>query len=257
MSKFCPNCGEELIDIAVFCGKCGTKLEGSDKVRESILGNAVSSLKQAGEKLESAADAAKSGINGAFSEENKQKAADTLHHIQENFKETTSTVLKEANLDSPEDKRFVKLAVGLVVLLVVLCGYMRFLSPTGKAARLVDSYCSALQDAVKRNTLDAPLLKCYINQSPQNYKRSEPLSDKEKQEIKRNINRELLRGAKKIKDYDIVSLSVDSAAVVFDMDNGKKETVVVHLSEWGGEYSVRRIENFDIIDRLFNEAFGK
>ena len=27
MSKFCPNCGEELVDSAKFCKNCGKKLE--------------------------------------------------------------------------------------------------------------------------------------------------------------------------------------------------------------------------------------
>ena len=73
MSKFCPNCGEQLIDNAVFCGRCGTRLEASGKDRGNVLDSAVGSLKKAGATLGSAADAAKNGINDAFSEENRKK----------------------------------------------------------------------------------------------------------------------------------------------------------------------------------------
>ena len=35
MSKFCPSCGEELVDSAKFCKNCGTNLENLEKPRHS------------------------------------------------------------------------------------------------------------------------------------------------------------------------------------------------------------------------------
>jgi uncharacterized membrane protein YvbJ len=35
MSKFCPYCGEELVDNAKFCKNCGTNLENLEKARYS------------------------------------------------------------------------------------------------------------------------------------------------------------------------------------------------------------------------------
>ena len=35
MSKFCPSCGEELVDSAKFCKSCGTNLENHEPPRQS------------------------------------------------------------------------------------------------------------------------------------------------------------------------------------------------------------------------------
>ncbi|WP_298500940.1 zinc ribbon domain-containing protein [uncultured Methanobrevibacter sp.] len=35
MTKYCPNCGEHLIDDAKFCKSCGMKLDGSQKTNPS------------------------------------------------------------------------------------------------------------------------------------------------------------------------------------------------------------------------------
>ena len=35
MSKFCPNCGHELIDAAKFCKNCGYNLESGEKKSQS------------------------------------------------------------------------------------------------------------------------------------------------------------------------------------------------------------------------------
>ena len=36
MSRYCPNCGEELIDEAKFCKSCGTDLDNPSKPRPTI-----------------------------------------------------------------------------------------------------------------------------------------------------------------------------------------------------------------------------
>ena len=35
MSKFCPSCGEELVDSAKFCKSCGRNLENNEQPRQS------------------------------------------------------------------------------------------------------------------------------------------------------------------------------------------------------------------------------
>lgn len=37
MSKFCPECGEELLDNAKFCKNCGAQLPGSDGAADAVL----------------------------------------------------------------------------------------------------------------------------------------------------------------------------------------------------------------------------
>ena len=34
MSKFCPSCGEELVDSAKFCKACGTNLENRERPKD-------------------------------------------------------------------------------------------------------------------------------------------------------------------------------------------------------------------------------
>lgn len=41
MSKFCPNCGAALDDIAVFCGSCGTKLDAPAAPQQPVCGQPV------------------------------------------------------------------------------------------------------------------------------------------------------------------------------------------------------------------------
>ena len=38
MSKFCPKCGEELVDSARFCKNCGASLEGIPKPHQTATG---------------------------------------------------------------------------------------------------------------------------------------------------------------------------------------------------------------------------
>lgn len=35
MSKFCPSCGEKLVDNAKFCKNCGTNLETNENVQQT------------------------------------------------------------------------------------------------------------------------------------------------------------------------------------------------------------------------------
>lgn len=35
MSKFCPSCGEELVESAKFCKNCGTNLENLERPKDS------------------------------------------------------------------------------------------------------------------------------------------------------------------------------------------------------------------------------
>ena len=34
--KYCPNCGKEIVEGALFCDSCGTKLESSIKTSNEI-----------------------------------------------------------------------------------------------------------------------------------------------------------------------------------------------------------------------------
>ena len=38
MSKFCPKCGEKLVDSARFCKNCGASLEGIPNLRQTTAG---------------------------------------------------------------------------------------------------------------------------------------------------------------------------------------------------------------------------
>lgn len=45
MSKYCPNCGEELNDESLFCRKCGTKLSSQNILTENLQTNSVNNIK--------------------------------------------------------------------------------------------------------------------------------------------------------------------------------------------------------------------